>query len=170
MTIARASLPALLVVAMSALTACGNDDAATAAKDTGSTAVQTVTQTATATATATAEEPTKTATKPAAEEKTQTRAQTQTSSNRTRTTAQKPSGACPTIEVGARDGEVELTYARIVKVSNVSCPAASEIAAQWGQQQLGIGKALLPLDWECTKANVCAKGSSRVVFELVKLG
>ena len=174
MRIARASLPALLVVAISALTACGDDDAETAANDTGATAVQTVTQTATATATAPQDEASKTTGEPATTATTTTPKQATTQSGSDAgeapaASAPRLSGACPAVEVGIRDGEVEPTYARIDQVEKVSCALAAEIAAQWGSQQMGIGKALLPLDWDCTRGNVCSDGSRRVKFTLVRL-
>lgn len=170
MSIPTSGLAALLVVVMLALTSCGSDDAAPATSADGSAAVQTVTQTATATATAPQDEASKTTKKPATTEKTQTQKPTRTqAATETPAASQKPpAGACQSVEVGARDGDVDVTYARITEARKVDCATATYIAAQWGSQQLGIDKALLPLDWECTRGNVCTKGSSRVSFVLVK--
>lgn len=165
-------MPALLIAVLWAVTGCGGDDAATATGTADSAVVQTVTQTATATATAPAKETSGTAPKPAT-----TQANTQTRTSAPPNTDAEPSppaaaprlsGACPAVEVGARDGDVDVTYARIDQARKVDCTLAAEIAAQWGAQQMGIDKALLPLDWKCTKGNVCVNGSKRVAFTLVK--
>jgi hypothetical protein len=172
MSVSTSGFTALLVVAMLALASCGDDAAPTTQAD-GSAAVETVTQTATATATAPQDEASKTTGEPAATGTTQTQQQTTTQSSPATTSnpaasTQRQSGACQSVEVGARDGDVEVTYARIDQAQKVNCRLAAEIAAQWGRQQMGIDKALLPLDWECTKGNVCSNGSRRVSFTLVK--
>lgn len=171
MSISTSGSATLLVLALLALASCGGDDAAPATQADGAVAVETVTQTATATATQ--DGASKTTGKPATPEQTQTQkpATTQPGSATTTppaATTQKQTGACQSVEVGARDGDVEVTYARIDRVQKVSCALAAEIAAQWGRQQMGIDKALLPLDWECTKGNVCSNGSRSLSFTLVK--
>lgn len=171
MSIPTSGSAALLVVVMLALASCSGDDAATETQVAGPAAVETVTQTATATATAPQDE----ASKPAATTKTATRKQTTTrsgpaSGDSPATSPQRPRGACQPVEVGAREGEVESTYARIDEARKVDCATAAYVASQWGSRQLGIGKALLPPGWECTKGNVCTNGSQRVTFELVRRG
>lgn len=173
MSIPTSGSAALMVVVMLALASCGSDDAATEAQADGAAAVETVTQTATATAPQ--DEAGKTTSTPPAAAKTETRTQTeaQTEAQADPPTAKSPAtpekrGVCANVEVGARDGDVEVTYARITQARNVDCVLATEIAVQWGRQQMGIDKALLPLDWDCTKGNVCANGSRRVTFELLR--
>lgn len=161
---------ALLTVAVLAVAACG-DEAPPATQADGSAAVQTVTQTATATATATApqQQPSGTTTKPATTQKTQPQTTTQpgsATSGSPTTTSRKPSGVCESVEIGVREGEVDATYARITQAHKVDCATAKYIASQWGSKQLGIDKALLPLDWKCTRDNVCMNGSRRVAFVL----
>lgn len=177
MPIPTSGFAAVLVVATFALTSCGGDDdgpaTPTAPAAAGPTTVRTVTQTAEAVKTTATAPQTQTSTR-AATPTTTAKPQTQTGAATTTTpgtTAPKPSGACPNVEVGALDGDVDVTYARIEQARKVSCATAALVAAEWGRQRLGIDKALLPLGWECTKGgSVCTNGASRVSFVLVRPG
>ena len=160
---------ALLVVATFALTSCGGDDgpATPTATTAGATAIQTVTETRAATATTTATSPPATSGTSGA---TSTTTAKEPASATPETTAQRRSGACPNVEVGAREGDVDVTYARIEQARKVDCATAALVAAQWGRQQLGLEKALLPLGWECRQDGVCTNDASRVSFVLVRPG
>jgi len=164
MSIPTGGLAALLVVATLALSSCGSDGASVTTTTTASpgSAQATVTQTVAAETT-----PAKTTT-----QKTQTTAP-KPAQTTTQTTAPKPkpaattkaSSACPSVDVGARDGDVDETYARITSISKTDCQTATFVLQQWGGQRIGAGKALLPLGWECS-GNTCSKGSSSVSFVL----
>lgn len=168
---------ALLVVATFALASCGGDDgpATPTATTAGATAIQTVTETRAATATTTATSPPATSGTSGATSTTTAKepASAPPSTSATTTpeaTAQRRSGACPNVEVGAREGDVDVTYARIEQARKVDCATAALVAAQWGRQQLGLEKALLPLGWECRQDGVCTNDASRVSFVLVRPG
>ena len=168
MSISTGGLAALLVVATLALSSCGSDGASVTTTTTASpgSAQATVTQTVAAETT-----PAKTTTT----QKTQTPAPkpAQTTTQNTQTTAPKPkpaatpkaSSTCASVDVGAREGDVDETYARITSISKTSCQTATFVLQQWGGQKIGAGKALLPLGWECS-GNTCSKGSSSVSFVL----
>jgi hypothetical protein len=168
MSIPTGGLAALLVVATLALSSCGSDGATV----TTTTTVSPGTAEATATQTVAAETtPAKTTTT----QKTQTAAPkpAQTTTQKTQTTAPRPkpaattkaSSTCPSVDVGARDGDVDETYARITRISKTDCQTATFVIQQWGGQRIGAGKALLPIGWHCS-ANTCSKGSSSVSFVL----
>ena len=148
MSIPTGGLAALLVVATLALSSCGS----------GGASVTTTTTVSPGSAATTA---------------TQTVAAGSTTTQKTQTTAPKPkpaattkaSSTCPSVDVGAREGDVDETYARITSISKTSCQTATFVLQQWGGQKIGAGKALLPLGWECS-GNTCSKGSSSVSFAL----
>ena len=168
MSIPTGGLAALLVVATLALSSCGSDGASVTTTTTVSpgsaeaTATQTVAAETTPAKTTTTQKTQTTAPKPA-----------QTTTQKTQTTAPKPkpaattkaSSTCPSVDVGAREGDVDETYARITSISKVNCALATSIVQQWGGQKIGAGKALLPLGWECS-GNTCSKGGSSVSFVL----
>ena len=166
MSIPTGGLAALLVVATLALSSCGSDGATV----TKTTIVSPGSAEATATQTVAAETtPAKTTT-----QKTQTTApKPATTTQKTQTTASAPKPAattkaastCPSVDVGARDGDVAETYARITSISKTDCPTATFVLQQWGGQRIGVDKALLPIGWSCS-GNTCRKGSSRVSFVL----
>ena len=169
MSIPTGGLAALLVVATLALSSCGSDGASVTTTTTASpgSAQATVTQTVAAETT-----PAKTTT----QQQTQTTAPkpAPTTTQKTQTTAPAPkpaattkpsSSACPSVDVGARDGDVDETYARITSISKTDCQTATFVIQQWGGQKIGAGKALLPLDWHCS-GTTCSKGSSSVSFTL----
>ncbi len=166
MTIPMGGPAAFLVVAMLALTSCGGDDGAgsgTITSAPASSATQ-ATQTVTATATATTA---KTQTS-----RTTTPTTTTTSETTPTTTATTPSqsadaGGCGPVEIGVRDGEIELTYARITSQRNVSCQTVTIVAQQWGRERLGIDKALLPKGWDC-RGNTCSGPKGGFSFVLYK--
>lgn len=172
MSIPTSGLAALLVVATLALSSCGGDNASVTTTTTVSpgsgeaTATQTV-----AAATTTAQTTTKQETQTAAT----TTAQTTTQAKQT-TTAKpkpkpkpaapaKPQAPCPSVDVGARSGDVEETYARITSVSKVNCATVTYVVQQWGGQKIGADKALLPKGWSCS-GTTCSNGASRVTFTL----
>jgi hypothetical protein len=166
MTIPTGGLAALLVVATFALTSCGGDDGAAPATTSPTPAAGTAQATQTVTATAT-ETTAKTQTS-----QTTTSAATTTSKPTPTTTATTPSqradaGGCGPVEIGVRDGEIELTYARIANQRNVSCQTVTIVAQQWGGERLGIAKALLPKDWEC-RGNTCSGPKGGFSFVLYK--
>jgi len=166
MSIPTGGLAALLVVATLALSSCGSDGASVTTTTTVSPASVTQTATQTVAAETTTQQTTKTTTaapKPATTQKTQTTAPA--SKPASKPAAKKPSAPCPSVDVGVRDGDVAETYARIVKVSNVGCETVTYVVQQWGGQRIGAGKALLPLDWECS-GNRCSKGGRSVTFVL----
>lgn len=168
MSIPSGGLAALLVVAALGLGACGGSDSSV----TTTTTVSPGAGTETATQTVAAE----TTTAKTTTQGTTTQAKTQTTAPKpaqttTQTTTSKPkpaasSAPCPAVDVGAREGDVDVTYARITSVSNVKCDMVTYVVQQWGGQRIGGEKALLPLDWSCS-GNTCRKGSSRVSFVLV---
>jgi hypothetical protein len=168
MSIPTGGLAALLVVATLALSSCGSDGATVITTTTVSpgsaaaTATQTVAAETTPATTTTQQKTQTTAPKPAptTTQKTQTTAPTPKPAAKT-----KASSACPSVDVGARDGDVEETYARITSISKTPCPLATYVIQQWGGQKIGAGKALLPLDWRCS-GTTCSKGSSSVSFVL----
>ena len=148
MSIPTGGLAALLVVATLALSSCGSGGASVTTTTTVSpgSAATTATQTVAAGSTTTQKtQTTAPAPKPAA-------------------TTKAPS-ACPSVDVGARDGDVDETYAHITSLSKTSCATATFVIQQWGGQKIGVGKALLPLGWHCS-GSTCSKGSSSVSFAL----
>jgi len=170
MSIPTSGSAALLVVATLALSACGG----------GSSSVTTTTTVSPGAAETTATQTVAAETTPAQTTKTQTQPTTQTTApskpapattQKTQTTAPKPAtpakpaSGCADVDVGARDGDVDETYARITSISKTPCPLATFVIQQWGGQKIGAGKALLPLGWDCT-GNTCSKGSSSVSFTL----
>lgn len=173
MSIPSGGLAALLVVATLGLSACGGSDSSVTTTTTVSpgagteTATQTVAAETTTAKTTTQETTTQSTTQTTAPKPAQTTTQ------QTQTTASKPkpkpaasSAPCPSVDVGAREGDVDVTFARITSVSNVECETVTYVVQQWGGQRIGGEKALLPLKWSCS-GNTCRKGSSRVSFVLV---
>lgn len=168
MSIPTGGLAALLVVATLALSSCGSDGASVTTTTTVSpgsaetTATQTVAAETTPAQTSTTQQTQTTAPKPA-----------QTTTQKTQTTAPAPkpaattkaSSSCPPVDVGARDGDVDETYARITSIAKTKCATATYVIQQWGGQKIGAGKALLPLDWHCS-GTTCSKGKSSVSFVL----
>ena len=167
MSIPTGGLAALLVLAALALSSCGGDNGSVATTTTivpGSSAATTQTQTQTVaskTSPATTTQKTQTtAPKPA-----------QTTTQKTQTTAPKPAATtkasvgCASVDVGARDGDVDETYARITGISKVNCQTATYVIQQYGGQKIGAGKALLPIGWRCS-ASTCSKAGSSVSFTL----
>jgi hypothetical protein len=167
MSIPTGGPAALLVVATLALSSCGSDGASVTTTTTVSpgSAETTATQTVAAEST-----PAKTTT-----QKAQTTAPkpAQTTTQKAQTTAPAPkpaattkaSPACPSVDVGARDGDVDETYARITSISKTDCEVATFVIQQWGGQKIGAAKALLPIGWSCS-GSTCAKGSRSVSFVL----
>jgi hypothetical protein len=170
MTIPTGGFAALLVVATFALTSCGGDDGAASATTTPAPAAGTAqaTQT-TAPPGTTATQQVQTTTAPAT-----TSRQTDTSTTETSktTAAATPSpaagsGGCGPVEIGAREGDVELTYARITSQRGVSCQTVTIVAQQWGGERIGIAKALLPNDWEC-RGSTCSGPKGSFSFKLYR--
>ncbi len=170
MSIPTGGLATFLVVAGLAFGACGSDDGAATATTVvtvPATAAQTTTQqqtTAKAPSQTTRPATTQTATTPATTQKTQTTAPAATP--KPAPAKETTAGPCEPIGVGARDGDVDVTYARITQKTNLTCAQASGVVAQWGAQQIGTDKALLPVGWKCTSGNVCRSGKQRVSFVL----
>jgi hypothetical protein len=175
MSISTSGLAALLVVATFALTSCGGDDGGatattSAAPASGTVQTTTTTQASAPSATTTTKQAPATTAQPTTTQKTQTTAKTQTS----KTTAAAPSttsgdgGGCGPIEIGVRDGDIELTYARITGQRGVNCATVTIVAQQWGGQQIGIDRALLPKGWSCTSGNTCSGDKGGFSFVLYK--
>lgn len=174
MSIPTSGLAALLVVATLALSSCGGDDgtATATAPAPASTVVETVTQTATAKAGQT------TTPAPSAPSKTTT-ATTAPQQGSAKPKASQPDAPdanpgqsnCGPVLIGIREGEVDETFARITQQRKVTdCPIVTAVVSEWGKQQFGIDRALLPNGWRCTKQNVCTNGPARVAFVLEKAG
>ena len=163
MSIPTGGLAALLVVATLALSSCGSGGASVTTTTTVSpgSAATTATQTVAAGSTTTQKTQT-TAPKPA--QATTQKTQTTAPAPKPAATTKAPS-ACPSVDVGARDGDVDETYAHITSISKTSCATATFVIQQWGGQKIGVGKALLPLGWHCG-GSTCSKGSSSVSFAL----
>lgn len=177
MTIPTGGFAAVLVVATFALTSCGGDDGAapatTSPAPASATAQATQTTQASAPTSTTATGQAQTTTAPATTSA-QTTAKTETSKTRTtETTAEATpspaarSGGCGPVEIGVRDGEIELTYARITSQRGVNCQTVTIVAQQWGGERIGIAKALLPKDWSCS-AGTCTGPKGSFSFELYK--
>ena len=173
MTIPTGGLAAVLVVATFALTSCGGDDGAAPATTTPAPGAGTAEQAQTtqaATPTTTTTQQAQTTTAPAT---TSTTAKTETATTESsKTTAAAPapaasSGGCGPVEIGVRDGEIELVYARITRQRGVSCQTVTIVAQQWGGEQIGIAKALLPKDWWCS-GTTCSGPKGSFSFELYK--
>lgn len=166
MSITKGGPAALLVVATFALTSCGGDDgtapAVTSPAPASGTAQTTITTTtqASAPSTTTTQRATTTTAPATTTQKAQT-TQTTAKPRTSETTAAAPptssggSGGCGPVEIGVRDGDIDLTYARITSRRGVSCATVTIVAQQWGRQQLGIESALLPKGWSC-KGSSCS--------------
>lgn len=176
MTIPTGGFAALLVVATFALTSCGGDDGAAPATTSpapAAGAAQTTQTTQASAPSTTTTQRAQTTTAPATTS-TQTTPKTETTKTEsTKTTAAATpaptasSGGCGPVEIGVRDGEIELTYARITSQRGVSCQTVTIVAQQWGGERLGIAKALLPKDWSCS-GTTCSGPKGSFSFELYK--
>ena len=71
--------------------------------------------------------------------------------------------ACPSVDVGVRDGDVEETFARIASVSKTDCETVTFVVQQWGGQRIGVGKALLPIGWELQREHLQQGQQQRLV-------
>lgn len=164
MSISTGGLAALLAISTFALASCGGDDGGSTASTASAPAV-------TATATATVTQTAKTTTS-ATSTSTSTPSASTTTQKTSTTTAKAPpassgSSGCGPVEIGLRDGDVELTYAKITSQRGVSCQTVTIVAQQWGAQKIGIDKALLPKDWSCS-GNSCSGPKGGFSFELYK--
>jgi hypothetical protein len=173
MTIPTGGLAALLVFATFALTSCGGDDGAPAttssAPVTGTVQTTTATTQASAPSTTTTQK-TQTTAPPATTQKTQTTTKTQTSPKPAAAAPTTPAaaGGCGPVEIGVRDGDIDLTYARIKGQHDVNCATVTIVAQQWGRQQLGIDRALLPKGWDCS-GSTCSSGKGGFSFVLYRV-
>jgi len=169
MSIPTGGLAALLVVATLALSSCGSDNGSVITTTTvtpgsaAATATQTVAAETTPEKTTTQQTTQTTAPKPA--QTTTQKTQTTAPAPKPAATTTKPSSACPSVDVGAREGDVDETYARITSVSKTNCALVTFVVQQWGGQKIGVGKALLPDGWHCS-GTTCSKGDSSVSFKL----
>jgi hypothetical protein len=169
MSIPTGGFAALLVIATFALTSCGSDGGTATATTTvlaPATAAQTTTRTQTQT-----QASTPAATQTTTQKARTTPAPTTTAKAQTTTATKAPAhakqaAACPSVDVGVRDGDIDDTFARVHQATNVACATAAVVVQQWGAQQIGAGSALLPDGWSCTKANTCSNGRSIVSFTL----
>ena len=175
MTIPTGGLAAVLIVATFALTSCGGDDGAAPATTTPAPGAGTAEQAQTtqaATATTTTTQQAQTTTAPAT---------TSTPPRRPRPRRPRPrrppprplrrprapAAAVRGAEIGVREGEIEVVYARITKQRGVNCQTVTIVAQQWAGEQIGIAKALLPKDWSC-RGNTCSGPKGSFSFELYK--